>query len=227
MKKIIGFFLALTVIFQLSAINVFATESNDKVIAIVNGIEITEKDIDENGIINNSVFDTLKEETRNEDEEKITPRSKRYSVPSTLYVKKGHNALMVKKLGAPRFNQQTDTYFLNPKDAKAFAYKLTSSSNLSVVSSGILSIALGKAALPYTGGFFTITQMLSNLKMNAVRDSILKIANQNKGVEVRLIKTTLNYKPIYYVNSWNGTSIKTNLTNSGSATERLHFYKTN
>ncbi|EDS78813.1 hypothetical protein CPC_A0055, partial [Clostridium perfringens C str. JGS1495] len=66
MKKIIGFFLALTVIFQLSAINVFATESNDKVIAIVNGIEITEKDIDENGIINNSVFDTLKEETRNE-----------------------------------------------------------------------------------------------------------------------------------------------------------------
>ncbi|MFH5911715.1 hypothetical protein ACHM2T_14920, partial [Clostridium perfringens] len=95
MKKIIGFFLALTVIFQLSARNVFATEFNDKVIAIVNGIKSTEKEIDENGIINNSVFDTLKEETRNDDEEKITPRSKGYSVPSTLYVKKGQNALMV------------------------------------------------------------------------------------------------------------------------------------
>lgn len=231
MKKIISTLITFLLTFQLTPISVLANEKENKneskVIAIVDGIEITENDIDENGLINNSIFSDPNRKKINDNKENIIQPRSRYSIPSTLYVKKGRNALMIKKLGAPRFNQQTDTYFLTPSSAKSFAYKLTSSSNLSIVASSILSITLGAVKNSPVGTYFTIAQMLSGVKMNTLNNSIFNIANQNKSVEVRIIKTNLNYKPIYYVNTWNGTTIKTNLTNSGSAREKLHFYKTN
>lgn len=231
MKKIISTLIAFLLTFQLTSISVLANEkenkNNSKVIAIIDGIEITEKDIDENGLINNSIFsDPNRKRVNDNNIDTIQPRS-RYSIPSTLYVKKGRNALMIKKLGAPRFNQQTDTYFLTPSSAKSFAYKLTSSSNLSIVANSILSIALGAIKTIPAGTFFTISQMLTGIKMNSLQSSIFNIANKEKSVEVRIIKTNLNYRPIYYVNTWDGTTVKTNLTNSGSAREKVHFYKTN
>ncbi|WWU66690.1 hypothetical protein QJR26_17800 (plasmid) [Clostridium baratii] len=132
---------------------------------------------------------------------------------------------MIKKLSAPKFYQQTDTFFLNPSSAKTFAYKLTSSSNLSIIGAGILDIVIGNIPNSHIGAYFTIANMLRNLYLNSVRDAILSYANKGKSVEVRLIKSNVKSTPIYYVGEWNGVAIKSNLINNSATKESVHFFK--
>jgi len=194
-----------------------------EVIAIVDGVEITRGDVDENGLINNDVF--LKAEDQKKESNSLDIES-RYSIPSTLYVKKGKNALMIKTLAAPRFSQQVDSYFLAPESAKTFAYKLVSSSDLSIVGNGIIGVVLGYKANPHYGAIYTVVSMLQSLRLNNVKNEILALANSGKSVEVRIVKTSMS-GTLYAVKSWNGTTINTNLTNTDTAREKVIYYNTN
>lgn len=228
MKKILMLFFV-SIIFSLTSISASAsTKVNEvdikesEVIAIVDGVEITRADVDSNGLINSDIFSRIEEE-----QEKSTNQlDPRYSIPDTLYVTKGKNALMIKTLVAPRFSQQVDTYFLSPADAKTYAYKLVSSSNLSIVGNGIIGVTLGYITNAHVGTVYTLTAMLQGLAMNSVRDKILALANDGNSVEVRMVKTSMS-GTLYAVNSWNGTTIKTNLTNTDTASEKVVYYNTN
>lgn len=132
---------------------------------------------------------------------------------------------MIKHLSAPRFNQQTSVFFLNPSDARTFAYKLTSNSNLSTIGSAIVDIAIGKLPNSQVSIYFTVANTLRNLYLNSVRDSILSYANKGKSVEIRLIKSNVISTPVYYVDEWNGVTIKSNLTNNSTTKEYVHFFK--
>lgn len=228
MKKLFTLSLSFLFTFQILSYTTFASSLVDtsinqskEVIAIVDGIEITKDDIDENGLINNDVFLHPSESK----ESSIITYG--YSIPSVLTVQKGRNALMIKLLKAPTsgFSQQTDIYYLTPSSAKTFAYKLTSSSNLSIVGQGIIAVTLGYITNPHVGTFYTIASMLQGLSMNSVKNSILNLANNNKSVQVKVIKPS-NGPTLYSVNEWNGTTIYTNLTNTSNASEYVHYYKT-
>ncbi len=228
MKKIL-ILTFVSIIFSLTSISASASAREDEfdtdkseVIAIVDGVKITKGDVDSNGLINNDVFSMIQED----DEKSTNQLNPRYSIPNTLYVTKGKNALMIKTLVAPRFSQQVDTYFLSPESAKTFAYKLVSSSNLTVVGNGIIGVTLGYVTNTHVGTVYTLASMLQGLAMNSVRDKILSLANSGKSVEVRVIKTSMS-GTLYAVNSWNGTTIKTNLTNTDTASEKVVYYNTN
>lgn len=232
MKKVIISALSLMLTLQIATTSVFATPKNDnieneknnsKVIAIVDGVEITENDVDENGLINNDVFLNAGQQTS--DIEQSNPEiAPLYSLPSVLYVSKGTNAMMIKKLVAPRFSQQTDLYYLNPSGAKDFAYNLTSSSNLSIIANNAVSIAIGLYTQPHVGAIWSAGTMMAALNRNTAKTSILNLANAGKSVEVKIIKSS--YATLYAVNAWNGTSINTNITVSDGVKETVHYYKT-
>lgn len=223
MKKLMSLAVFFILFFSLLSIPILGTtlDNDNKIIAIIDGKEITENDINEDGLIKESVLNTSQESV----EFKITPRNN--SVPPVLYVKKGRNAMMVKKLTAPRFGQQTDLYFLNPESAKEFANKLTSSSSLSKISEGIIAITLGYKTHPHVGALYTAALMLKGVYLDSVKEAILKLTKEGKSVEVRMVRSTMNNRTLYYVGAWNGTTIRTKLTNTSNAREKVTFYKTN
>lgn len=220
MKKFLPSFLIFIFVFQLfSQISFAATNSthSNEIIGIINGIEIKKSDVNENGRIDNSIFES------NATKQPYASSTYAAQTQKVATVKKGTNALLIKTLGAPRYNQQTDTYFLNPRDAREFALTLTSNTDLKIVGQTILGLVIGKVTTGAAGLLWTFSEMFLNLRLNSIKDDIINLAKDGHSVEVRIIKSSTG-GTYYYVGKWDGTTISTTLANTSVSTEKIKFY---
>lgn len=218
MKKICFFLACLLLLTNISsAASAITQEENAKVIdpqniiAIVDGIELTKDDIDENGFVKDGILPVLDSESS---------ISLRYSTPPTMEVPKGANSLVIKTTAVQGYGQQVDYYYLNKSSANTFAYKLTGSGTTlgELVNYAIGTLIAFKVSNPWIGVLYSGASMLGSLRMNAVRDKIL---SYNSPVEVRVIKS--RYGTYYAVNRWNGTTV--NISQGGDTW--LKFVKHN
>lgn len=157
-------------------------------------------------------------------EENINARS---SIPSTMEVPRGaSNALVIKYLRAPRYGQQTDTYYLSPENAKLFAYKLTSSSSSETIAgylAGLLTSAVTTSF--WAGAIFPGGQMIASLRKDSVSDKILKYANNGEYVKINVTKSMDS--TFYSVNKWNGKTVDTSRMSKDNILESLACVKFN
>lgn len=214
MKKLCLFLVGILLLTTPIQANASTNYSDDMVIAIVDGIEIRESDVDENGIIKDGVLP-------DSDSSFVNPNA-RYSTPPTMEIPYGANSLVIKTTSVPQFYQQTDYYYLNKSEASTFAYKLTGSGTSigELVNYTIGALIGWKVTNPWFGLGYSGAFMLNSIRLNAVRDKIL---SYNGPVEVRVIKSNHTPTTIYAVNSWNGKTV--NISQGGDT--YLKFVKHN
>ncbi|GAA0071382.1 hypothetical protein UT300003_29060 [Clostridium sardiniense] len=205
--------IAIMILFCLSSqVAAFADNippSNNDIIAYIDGIGLTKNDINEDGEIKNTP--------------KAMPKANiSGGGGATNRLPSGKSsALIQKRLGAPRFSQQVDDYYMTVSQAKDAAYALNSSTVIKTVANTIVSNVVGSVAKHIAKPYSYIT-MFSALPRISAGTKINNLTKKNKKVRLRIIKNPNG--TFYNVSEWDGRTLDFKLTNN-NVTKEVIFNK--
>lgn len=183
----------------------FEALSDDDIVCYLDGIPVMKKYVSEDGEIDLSKIDGIAEDTHNTYATENIPSNKT-------------NAELIKKLTADRFVQQTNDYYLNLANSRSLAAKYTNTS-WSVACTSAAGYIVDKFCTGQIGTAYAVYNIITSIQKADIATKIRSFTDYNKPVRFRVMKTTYGY--FYAVDSWNGRTIDTTLTNSSGAKEVL------
>lgn len=211
LRKRIKKITAITLIISLlSNVIVFALEGKDsnKVIAYVDGIALTKKDVNSDGSIKDSSLNSYKPIRM---PRAVVAGSGSGGSGGILLNQKYSGATVEKLLTAPSFSQTTWDIYMSVSEGRKMASKI--------------SVGDGETVATFFAGFLpkmqipSIIALISQMNRSSVARDIRKFTDRNLKVRLRIIKS--RYGTLYRVDQWGGLYLDNKLTNLKVSKERI------